>query len=170
MKIKKVLAISAAVLAVAAFLLVACQEPEAPAGAIERGGLLCSSEGGNCVESWNGSGVVMYSGAGSGLTFQVDGATGAVLYGGDDYPVGNPVSGKLYEFGATGNITSTVITPVAITTVTAYGCNVRAPAVANAWSCGASLSGRSLTLTTYELDATPVATPAKGVSWWIAGN
>lgn len=170
MKIAKVLSALVIVLVVTAFLLVACQEPEAPAGATERGSLLCSTESGNCVESWNGSDIVTYSGAGSGLTFQVDGATGAVLYGGNDYPVGNPASGKLFEFGATGNITQTVITPVAITTVTAYGCDVVNPAVANAWSCGVSISGRNITLRTYEIDATPVATPAKGVNFWIAGN
>lgn len=85
-------------------------------------------------------------------------------------PVGNAANGKIYEFGTTGVVTGTVITPVAITTVTAYGCQVNSPAVANAWNCGTSLSGRTLTIRSYEIDATPVATPAKSMSWWIAGN
>jgi hypothetical protein len=85
-------------------------------------------------------------------------------------PVGNAANGKIYEFGVTGVVTGTVITPVAITTVTAYGCQVNSPAVASAWSCGTSLSGRALTIRSYEIDATPVATPAKSMSWWIAGN
>lgn len=85
-------------------------------------------------------------------------------------PVGNAANGKIYEFGVTGVVTGTVITPVAITTVTAYGCQVNSPAVASAWNCGTSLSGRNLTIRSYEIDATPVATPAKSMSWWIAGN
>lgn len=89
---------------------------------------------------------------------------------GDLRPVGNAANGKIYEFGTTAAITNVSITPVAITTVTAFGCQVSDPAVANAWSCGASLSGKTVTLTAYEIDATPVATPAKPVTYWIAGN
>lgn len=173
MKIK-VFSLAAVLLAVVAFLVVACQTPtpEQPAGAIERGGLLCSTESGNCVESWNGSDIVTYSGSGSGLTFQVDGATGAVLYNGSSYPLGNPVDGRKIEFGRTGNVMSAVVTPVAVTTVTAFGCNVVNPVVAGAWTCGANIgSTRNITFTLYNLAATPVATAAaKPVNFWIAGN
>ena len=87
-------------------------------------------------------------------------------------PVGNPANGKILEFGATGAITVTAMTPVAITTVTAFGCNVRSPSAA-AQVCGASLSGKTLTFTIYNSAVTPVAisTPhSTGASYWIAGN
>lgn len=48
------------------------------ARAVERASLLCATESGNCVESWNGSDFIIYSGAGSSQTYHVDGATGNV--------------------------------------------------------------------------------------------
>lgn len=48
------------------------------ARSIERGALLCATESGNCVESWNGSDLIMYSDAGSTQKYHVDGATGNV--------------------------------------------------------------------------------------------
>lgn len=87
-------------------------------------------------------------------------------------PVGNPANGKIIEFGATGAITVTAMTPVAITTVTAFGCNVRSPTGA-AQICGASLSGKTVTFTIYNsaLTPVPIATPhSTGASYWIAGN
>ena len=94
-----------AALLAALFLLAACQAPPAQftdpvkvevvnadafaplAGnfgtrSVERGGLLCATESGNCVESWNGSDVVLYSDAGSTTTFAVDGATGNLVSAG----------------------------------------------------------------------------------------
>ena len=57
--------------------------PDAPesgveAKAVERGALLCATESGNCVESWNGSDFQAFSDAGSTQTFLMDGATGDV--------------------------------------------------------------------------------------------
>lgn len=86
-------------------------------------------------------------------------------------PIGNANNGQIIEFGQTNAITTTVITPVAISTVTAYGCQIKTPAVANAWYCGMAIGAtNNITITTYEIDATPVATPAKGVTWWVGGN
>lgn len=105
-----------------------------------------------------------------GVTGAADFAS-TLQYGtGNLYPVGNSTSGKIFEFGITDAITETSITPVAITTVEAYGCQVADPAVAAAWYCGVSLNGTTLTMTTYEIDATPVATPASPVTYWIAGQ
>jgi hypothetical protein len=53
-----------------------------PAGATDRGSLLCATEDGNCVESWNGSDIVVYSDQGSTEKFSVDGATGNVVLAG----------------------------------------------------------------------------------------
>lgn len=46
--------------------------------AVERGSLLCATEWGNCVESWNGADIAVYSDAGSTQKALIDGATGAV--------------------------------------------------------------------------------------------
>lgn len=50
--------------------------------AAERISILCATESGNCVESWNGSDIVVYSDRGSTQTFAVDGATGNITGGG----------------------------------------------------------------------------------------
>lgn len=99
MKIK-VFSLAAVALAIVAFLTVACQAPPAAldepvqaevvnafdfagaAGATDRGSLLCATEDGPCVESWNGSDIVVYSDAGGSQTFLVDGATGDVTVAG----------------------------------------------------------------------------------------
>lgn len=101
---------------------------------------------------------------------------GALEVGGDltvgtdgRYPVENAAANQIYEFGATGAISTTVVTPVAITTVTAYGCQVVNPAIA-AWHCGVNIgASNNITLTVYNLSATPVATP-KAATFWIAGD
>lgn len=101
--------------------------------------------------------------------------SGSMLYntdGTDLYPLGNAVNRRIMEFGATGAISVTAVTPVAISTVTAYGCNVNSPTGA-ANKCGVSKSGNTLTFTIYNSAVTPVAvvTPhAAGASFWIAGN
>lgn len=101
--------------------------------------------------------------------------TGSMLYntsGTDLYPLGNATNARIMEFGATGAISVTAVTPVAITTVTAYGCNVNSPTGA-ANKCGAAKSGGTVTFTVYNSAVTPVAvvTPhAAGASFWIAGN
>ncbi|MFH1604637.1 MAG: hypothetical protein ABIH03_12095, partial [Pseudomonadota bacterium] len=80
--------IIAVVLTVVAILLgVNYPVPPAPEAGVEAKGterisVLCATEGGNCVESWNGSDIVMYSDEGSSQTFAVDGATGDVVLGG----------------------------------------------------------------------------------------
>lgn len=51
--------------------------------AIERIGVLCATESGNCVESWNGSDIIVYSDAGSSQTLSLDGATGDINSEGD---------------------------------------------------------------------------------------
>lgn len=58
--------------------------PGAPAEgrSVERIGVLCAAEGGNCVEGWNGSGIALYSDAGSTQTFGVNGSTGALTFAG----------------------------------------------------------------------------------------
>lgn len=97
--------------------------------------------------------------------------TGNPSYGSLDLrPVGNAANGLIYEVGALGAITTTVVTPVAITTVTAYGCNVSDPTAA-ARECWAVESGGVLTFTIYGAQATPVAiTTPHAASYWVAGN
>lgn len=67
---------------VAAVLGVSLPEQAEPL-AVERGALLCATESGNCVESWNGSDIVTYSDAGSTQTALIDGATGAATFAND---------------------------------------------------------------------------------------
>jgi hypothetical protein len=50
--------------------------------AVERGSLLCATEDGNCVEAWNGTDIKMYSDEGSSVTWQVEGSTGDMTFGG----------------------------------------------------------------------------------------
>lgn len=98
---------------------------------------------------------------------------GALTLGGDGlYPLGNPADGGVIEFGATGAISTTAITPVAISTVTAAGCNVNSPSAA-AQLCYTVRSGNVITFTIYNSLPTPAAivTPhASGASFWVAGN
>ena len=103
---------------------------------------------------------------GDGLT--VSGALGV----GAGYVLENPSEGRIVEFGATGAITSTAITPVAISTVTAYGCTVNNPSAA-AQLCYAQSASGIITMTIYNAAATPapITTPrAAGASFWIGGN
>lgn len=91
---------------------------------------------------------------------------------GAGYPVENPTSGRIVEFGATGAISSTAVTPVAITTVEAFGCTVNSPTAA-AQLCYAVESGGVITFTIMSAAATPAAivTPhAAGASFWIGGS
>ena len=106
------------------------------AKAIERGALLCASESGNCVESWNGSDFIIYSDGGSTQKYHVDGATGnvdaegtanfagavtlqgALQYGANNlYPVGYASSGQQLVYGTT-NVTGTIVAAHGLTTVT----------------------------------------------------
>lgn len=130
MKIK-VFSLAAVALAIVAFLTVACQAPPAAlnepvqvevvnafdfagaAGATDRGSLLCATEDGPCVESWNGSDIVAYSDAGGSQTFLVDGATGDVTVAG-----GLSVTGAANIDGALYSV-SPVLTKDANYTVTA---------------------------------------------------
>lgn len=99
--------------------------------------------------------------------------TGWPSYGDDDLrPIGNASNGQVIEFGATGAITQTVMTPVAISTVTAAGCTVNSPSAA-AQLCYTSISGKTVTFRIYNAAATPAAisTPhASGASYWIGGQ
>ena len=98
--------------------------------------------------------------------------TGDVDLDGGNYPIENASANQIIEFGATGAITSTAVTPVAITTVTAYGCSVNSP-VAGAELCYAQTASGVLTFTITGAQATPVAitTPhAAGASFWVGGN
>lgn len=91
---------------------------------------------------------------------------------GAGYPVENPTTGQIVEFGATGAISETVVTPVAITTVEAYGCTVNSPSAA-AQLCYSVESGGVITFTIMNAGATPaaIATPhAAGASFWIGGT
>ena len=123
-----------AVLAIVALPLVACQQPATtldepvqvevvnagdfvgPAGATERGSLLCSTEDGNCVESWNGSDIVVYSDAGSTQKFLLDGATGDLTIAGGLSVTGGVTGTNVLT---TGNQTiagiKTFTTPAALT-------------------------------------------------------
>lgn len=146
MKIKKA-AMLATLALVLAMLLTACmgqlyQEPGQvtiqpipedmpPASrSIERQGLLCATEAGNCVEAWNGSGIYVYSDAGSTEEFSVAGSTGntaidgtldvagTLQYGANNlYPVGYASSGQQAVYG-TSNVTGTLSVPHGLTTVT----------------------------------------------------
>lgn len=99
--------------------------------------------------------------------------TGWPSYGSADLrPIGNASNGNIIEFGATGAITQTVMTPVAISTVTAAGCSVNGPSAA-AQLCYTSISGKTVTFRIYNAAATPAAisTPhANGASYWIGGQ
>ena len=103
---------------------------------------------------------------GGNLTLGGDMAQGA------GYPVENPDAGLIFEIGATGAFTRTVITPSAITTVEAYGCTVNSPSAA-AQQCYGVRSGRTITFTIVNSAVTPVAitTPhAAGASFWVGGQ
>ncbi len=101
--------------------------------------------------------------------------TGSLLYstdGADLYPLGNAGDRRVIEFGATGAISSTVVTLAAIATVTAYGSAVNDPTAA-AQLCYAEAASGVVTFTVYNSAATPAAvqTPhAAGASYWIAGT
>lgn len=98
--------------------------------------------------------------------------TGDLSLNGGNYPIENASANQIVEFGATGAINETVVTPVAITTVTAYGCTVNSPSAA-AQLCYSVESGGVLTFTIMNAGATPAAivTPhAAGASFWIGGN
>lgn len=102
---------------------------------------------------------------------------GNLTLGGDmsvgvGHPVENPNAGTIIEIGATGAVAAKAVTPVAITTVTAYGCTVNSPTGA-AQLCYAVKSGAVITFTIMNSAVTPVAivTPhAAGASYWIGGN
>lgn len=91
--------------------------PTAPADApvveqrsVERIGILCAGESGNCVEGWNGSGIAIYSDAGSTSKFSVTGSSGATTI------AGNTSVGGLLRIAAGTSITVTdaaVFTPTA---------------------------------------------------------
>lgn len=66
------------VLLIGVLLLVFSSLAAIPAYRVWRGGLLCATESGNCVESWNGSDIYVYSDQGSTQKFHVDGATGNI--------------------------------------------------------------------------------------------
>ena len=106
------------------------------------------------------------------LTGSGDLVVGGDLAVGAGYALENPSEGRIVEFGATGAITSTSITPVAISTVTAYGCTVNSPSAA-AQLCYAQRASGIITFTIYNAAATPAAitTPhAAGASYWLGGN
>lgn len=89
-------------------------EPDAEAKAVERVGILCATESGNCVESWNGSDMVGYSDGGSTQTWAIDGATGDLDSEGDldfagDLEIGGVQTVDFNEFG-TDTIVSTTTT------------------------------------------------------------
>lgn len=57
----------------------ACRREVVQPESIERGGILCANiAGANCVESWNGFDLVVYSDEGSTETLAIDGATGNI--------------------------------------------------------------------------------------------
>lgn len=87
------------------------------------------------------------------------------------YPALSVNGGSVLEVGATGAISRTAVVPMAIATVEAFGCQVRSPAVA-AWHCGVQIgAGNRITMTIYNLAATPIATPhAAGANYWVAGS
>lgn len=65
----------------AVLIAAACQPKPQIAGQMERIGIRCTS-GGTCVESWNGSDIVLYSDQGSTQKVLIDGATGAGTWSG----------------------------------------------------------------------------------------
>lgn len=76
-----VLGATLAVFAVLGWVVTPLAPADSPAveqRAVERIGILCAGESGNCVEGWNGSGLALYSDAGSTQTWAVNGSTGAV--------------------------------------------------------------------------------------------
>jgi len=80
--------------------------------AAERVSVLCATEGGNCVESWNGSDIVVYSDEKSTQKFAVDGETGDVDTEGDldfngDLEIGGVQTIDFNEFGASTITTDT---------------------------------------------------------------
>lgn len=108
---------------------------------------------------------------GDDLTVTGDVAAGSLGVGAG-YALENPAAGRIIEFGVTGAISTTAVTPVAISTVTAYGCTVNSPSAA-AQLCYSVHSGGIITFTIYNAAATPAAisTPhAAGASYWIGGS
>lgn len=100
----------------------------------------------------------------------VDVARGALNVGASGLSVVvSPGEDVIVEIGANTAITSTSVTPSAVTTVTAYGCQVTSPAMAGAWECVSSISGNTLTFQHLEPDKTPVVTPVGASTWFIAG-
>lgn len=91
-----------------------------------------------------------------------------------DYPVEHALPGREYAFGTISNVTAATVAPTvhALSTVTAYGCQVKNPTVSTGWSCGVNIgASNQLTVTVYEIDATPVPTASvRDVYWWAAGN
>lgn len=102
---------------VAAALGVTYPVPPPPEGGIEakaseRISVLCATEGGNCVESWNGSDIVVYSDEASTQKFALDGATGDLdTEGNVDFDGDMLISGvqtvDFNEFGASSITTDT---------------------------------------------------------------
>ena len=85
--------------------------------------------------------------------------TGDLSLNGGNYPIENASANQIVEFGATGAINETVVTPVAITTVTAYGCTVNSPSAA-AQLCYSVESGGVLCATGHAALANAAAPPA----------
>jgi len=97
---------------------------------------------------------------------------GDITFNGGVYPVGTGASGLLYEAGRRANVTKAAITPMAISTVEAYGCTVVNPVATGGWHCGAQIgAGNRITMTVYNLAATPVPTAqVRDVNFWVSGK
>lgn len=118
-------------------MLAGCVYPPTPVSdgvgsrAVERQSLLCATESGNCVESWNGSDIVVYSDAGSTQTAAIDGATGDIDVEGDldfggDLEIGGVQTVDFNEFGTntiSTNTTTYLVEVLDTTNVMSAGTN-----------------------------------------------
>lgn len=178
-----------AVLALVCPLLVACATPPAaldepvqvevvnayeftgPSSAVERGGLLCSTEDGPCVESWNGSDIVVYSDTGTTEKFSVDGATGNVVLAGSLSVTGGITGTNVLT---TGNQTiagvKTFSTAIAVNAVTGPLTITGPTAVATA-TPAAIVNNLGAANTSFEVrdSATPVFVVGQAGVWTASG-
>lgn len=150
---------------IAAVIIAGCQSPPTD-----------PSVAGN-TEVMRGLRVQNDAAVGGALTVTGAGDIGGSLnFGANDlYPVGNTADGKKLLIGVTGGVVqkATVVPTVSyISTVTAFGCEPQSAAFAGAWDCRVQLgAANQLTMTLYEVDATPVPTAAYAkIQYWIVGN
>lgn len=156
---------------VAAALGVLLPERAEPLAA-ERVSVLCATESGNCVESWNGSDIVTYSDAGSTETARIDGATGNITVG-SEYALLFDTASTTVVAG-TGTITGTASYAHGLTTVEFAICAMNQVAdddAGDAARCVATYGSTTVTVTLYQDDWVTQATETDiPISYFAVGQ